>query len=612
MKTFNFKIKSQYINLIKNNIKKHEYRLNTPINNSIEVNDILLLVSNDNSNDYVHVKVTNKKIFKNWDDALKENWKNDFLNIYNNYEELYLECNSFYTKEQVDKYGIIVFDIELKNIKYEKAKYLFDTNIIALKELFQTTPKDVEETYRIIDKIGGIKFIHNVSINELYTYNKNNKFICLEKAIKNYYTINDNDDDKHSKDFCSKLNNFNFDPNDIKLLFELYQSNVDFIITDNIDLIENARLLKKQDRVFTPTKFLELIENYKPELINYDILSVKLTEINEIDINDSFFDSLREDYGEKQFNNWFYKKRNEKAYVFKDKNILKGFLYIKIENKDEDYSDFDPILLPKKRLKVGTFKIDKTGLRLGERFLKIIFDNAIKNDVDEIYVTMFTKKEEVKALKKLFNDWGFIDKGYRISTGEVYLVKDIRFYDEKKDSKFNYPLIKDNASINFLPILADYHTKLFPDLHLKNEDIHIIGSPCGYAIEKFYITKNINLKPGTLLCVYRMANYSKIYRSVVTGLCVLNKIIITNNKEAFISECKNKTVFSEEELANLYVVKKYNTIIKILFLKSYNNKINYKTLKEKGICNENGPRLHIEISKSKFDLLEKIGEYKNE
>jgi len=31
------------------------------------------------------------------------------------------------------------------------------------------------------------------------------------------------------------------------------------------------------------------------------------------------------------------------------------------------------------------------GFRLGERFLKIIFDNALKQKVEEIYVTIFEK-----------------------------------------------------------------------------------------------------------------------------------------------------------------------------------------------------------------------------
>ena len=69
-----------------------------------------------------------------------------------------------------------------------------------------------------------------------------------------------------------------------------------------------------------------------------------------------------------------------------DEGDLLGFLYLKTEFEDENYADIIPPFDPKKRLKVGTFKVEASGFRLGERFIKIIFDNAIERKVDEIYV----------------------------------------------------------------------------------------------------------------------------------------------------------------------------------------------------------------------------------
>src|SRR5690606_41146356 len=62
---------------------------------------------------------------------------------------------------------------------------------------------------------------------------------------------------------------------------------------------------------------------------------------------------------------------------------------------------------PKKRLKVGTFKVISNGVRLGERFMKIIFDNALARKVDEIYVTIFEKRDEQQRLIALLEEWGF-------------------------------------------------------------------------------------------------------------------------------------------------------------------------------------------------------------
>ncbi len=65
------------------------------------------------------------------------------------------------------------------------------------------------------------------------------------------------------------------------------------------------------------------------------------------------------------------------------------FSYLKIENERESYHDINPQFQPKKRLKIGTLKVELNGFRLGERFLKIVFDNAIAQRVDEVYVTIF-------------------------------------------------------------------------------------------------------------------------------------------------------------------------------------------------------------------------------
>src|SRR5690606_32929802 len=100
------------------------------------------------------------------------------------------------------------------------------------------------------------------------------------------------------------------------------------------------------------------------------------------------------DYG--GFGLWFNNKANEPIYITRNKsnNKLLSFLYLKIEEKNENYKDIQPIFQSKKRLKIGTFKVVSNGVRLGERFLKIIFDNALLNKVDEIYVSIFDKRDE--------------------------------------------------------------------------------------------------------------------------------------------------------------------------------------------------------------------------
>lgn len=85
-----------------------------------------------------------------------------------------------------------------------------------------------------------------------------------------------------------------------------------------------------------------------------------------------------------------------------------------------------------------------------------------------------------------------------------------------------------NCHYGVLPIDSAFHTDLFLDLFLKNEDMSLyIEKPCGYAIEKIYVCGyyNHSLNPGDLLVFYRMGErWTKKYTSVITGYCILEEI----------------------------------------------------------------------------------------
>ena len=323
--------------------------------------------------------------------------------------------------------------------------------------------------------------------------------------------------------------------------------------------------------------------------------------------------TLREDYEGKKFDDWFKKKGNEKAYVFEDNDEkLKGFLYLKIEDENENYSDIEPILSPKRRLKVGTFKIERTGFRLGERFLKIIFENAVKWNVDEAYVTLFEdKRQEVCALKGIMEQWGFVKHGYKKSNGESVLVKDMKQYKDAETPKFNYPILKKDRNHYFLPIKAEYHTDLFPDNILKNEDMHLYEDKLAhrYAIEKIYLTGayNIKAKAGDVVLIYRMSDgWYKNYSSVVTGMAIVQEVVKTKNVEECINICKDKSIFKEKDIRAVY--SKYPTVVKILDYKPFTYKVTLNELRDHGVLDKySGPRPFTFITQEQFETIYKLG-----
>ncbi|MEI7347278.1 GNAT family N-acetyltransferase [Dickeya chrysanthemi] len=130
-------------------------------------------------------------------------------------------------------------------------------------------------------------------------------------------------------------------------------------------------------------------------------MALEYKKFSEVNIDDSFFDSLKADYPE--FIDWFISKGNSNAYVsYNEESKIDGFLYLKVE--DEELNDMTPSFPQKKRVKLGTFKIDAHGTKLGERFVRKIFDFAAKENLSEIYVTIFDKHA---GLIQLLSRYGF-------------------------------------------------------------------------------------------------------------------------------------------------------------------------------------------------------------
>jgi len=130
-------------------------------------------------------------------------------------------------------------------------------------------------------------------------------------------------------------------------------------------------------------------------------MSIQKKLFKDIDLDDEFFNSLRVDYD--GFDDWFKSKSTNTAYVsYNELGRMDGFLYLKKEYQilDDTTPEFDA----KHRAKLGTFKIDAHGTKLGERFIRLVFQFAMNNSLKEIYVTIFDKHV---GLINLLTRYGF-------------------------------------------------------------------------------------------------------------------------------------------------------------------------------------------------------------
>ena len=227
-------------------------------------------------------------------------------------------------------------------------------------------------------------------------------------------------------------------------------------------------------------------------------------------------------------------------------------------------------------------------------------------------MTLFeNKRQEVVALKGIMEQWGFVKHGYKKSNGELVLVKDMKNYKETETPKFNYPILKKDRTHYFLPIYAKYHTDLFPDNILKNEDMHLYEDKLAhrYAIEKIYLTGayNIKAKAGDVILIYRMSEgWYKNYSSVVTGMAIVQEVVKTKNVDECISICKDKSIFKEEDIRAVY--SKYPTVLKVLDYKPFTHKVTLDELRNCGIVDKySGPRPFTFITNEQFDTIYKLG-----
>lgn len=319
-------------------------------------------------------------------------------------------------------------------------------------------------------------------------------------------------------------------------------------------------------------------------------MDLEIMPFAELNLADPFFDSLKDSYPE--FSEWFGRKaaQGETAYVFFDEEgRILDFLYLKIEN--EEITDVTPMLPLKKRLKVGTFKILPRHSRRGERFMKKIMDRAIADDVDEIYVTIYPR-EELKYLIQSFENYGFChiaNKDHGALGVEYVLVKSMRSItgDVIKD----YPFVKTSCvEKRILAIKPEYHTALFPDSILNNEDSYDLVqdiSPTN-SIHKVYICwmNDVNtLKKGDLILIYRTSDGKgpASYRSVITSVCTVNEIKTFKDftdEDAFIKYAGQYSIFAQNELAHWYRFRSNFTVIKMLYNVAFTRKVIRKELLE--------------------------------
>lgn len=143
--------------------------------------------------------------------------------------------------------------------------------------------------------------------------------------------------------------------------------------------------------------------------------------------------------------------------------------------------------------------------------------------MEEIYVTIYDKRNEQKRLIQLLEQWGFVYWGMK--SGERVYIREFKPVIDFNHLKYTYPYISKNKDIYIVPIYPDYHTELLPDsiLNTESPEEFIEDFPHRNCISKIYVSRAIEPHPkvGDILVFYRTGGY---YKSVVTTIGLVEEL----------------------------------------------------------------------------------------
>jgi len=494
-------------------------------------------------------------------------------------------------------------------------RVLLDTNILIHREAAYVARDDIGLLFNWIDRLQYTKCIHPSSVKEIQKHFDERTRIAFCRKLESYNQLRA--PAPLRPDIQAVAQKYDTTPNDAidtQLLNELAAGTVDILISEDRKIGRKAQELSIADKLFTIDAFLEKVVAENPDFVDYQVLSVRKEVFGRVNVTQPFFHSLRRDYP--HFDSWFMRKTDESAYVCHEGNQLIAFMYLKVENEREPYPDIIPQMAARRRLKIGTLKVELNGFKLGERFLKIAFDNAIQQRVNEIYITIFQCSLEKERLVRLLEDFGFTKFGEKHTHGRIedVYVRSMQSRFDARNPKLTFPFVSRKRPWYIVSIYPKYHTSLLPDSILKTEspDDFTEQEPHRNAIRKVFISRSYfrDLQIGDIIVFYRTGGY---YKSVITTIGIIDAVHrgIKDEKQ-FIQLCRQRSVFNDEELKAQwnYTPRNRPFVVEFLYAYSFPRRPNLEILIDAEIIKdiESAPRGFEYLSNDKITRILELTE----
>ena len=480
-------------------------------------------------------------------------------------------------------------------------RILLDTNIfIPLEDSSIPLSKQIAELNRIVSGKHEL-LIHpdtKRDINRDKDQKRKQKFI---ERIKKYNPLNTPpflDKETEIKLFGKpKKDN---DSVDHQILYALHKNSVHWLITEDQGIHKKAKLLGDNERVLTVNQAIDILNQQNPEDSKL-FPRIQKVPCHSIDLSNVFFTSLRDGYPE--FDDWFDKRcaRNARdAWICKEDAEIHAICIYKTET--------DPIVnkedsaLRGKVLKLCTFKVAKTGNKIGELLLKQAFSFAIEYQLDYMYLTVDTEKHAM--LETLLIDYGFYRNGIDPNNRDTVLVKHFPKTPPEADEEPLEYAIKYYPCINGLksdfyivPIQPQYHRVLFPEIECQPDLFCTNNESAGNSIKQAYLCKTPtkSIKPGDILFFYRTGD-----EKAITTYGIVDQFHIESDPEKIMQWVSKRTVFNYKEIKELATSEV--KVILFRFIGHLEEKITFSKLKQTEIVNGSIQSI-TQLKKDKIGLI---------
>ncbi len=490
-------------------------------------------------------------------------------------------------------------------------RVLLDTNVFIFREDHAVVPAELQRLLRILSTLRASVLLHPMSLQDINRDSKDQRREIVKSKVLSYPTL-DNPPTFENDLLFSHAVAKDTSPNDTvdnTLLYAAYRNSVNFLITEDKEIIRKARRLEIGDRVLSIAEARERFESMLPNEIVQHPWALRDDYAYNLDVKDPFFDSLKAEYAE--FVTWFNQigAHGRKCWVYTRDGRIRALLIYKIE---EESVAVLPVPLPKtRRLKLCTFKVGHTGYKIGELFIKIAVQYAINNGLSQIYLTHFRRPENDELIG-LITEYGFLPIGKNLRDEEVF-SKDLIPAAEKiagltptQISKQYWPCFRDGPTVRkfIIPIRPLYHDRLFVELKERPTLFEVAGEFVveGNTIKKAYLchSKSKRLVPGSLLFFYRSQ-----YKQGLTALGVIEKVFErVSDKDVVLKAIDKRTVYSDAEITDMLL--KPTTVVLFTWNSYLPKAIPYADLVKMGILSA-APQSISEISHDAYLKLRAVG-----